>query len=138
MKAKKLLKRVMESRGEKKASKKVRKRNTKFLANLYWMNSPAEEVPEYKAGKTPPTKEDWVAWVKRELELCQANVEEHELNSPVKTFTIVSVEFDFWDPQKDPVKVLMSDAVNISRLLKSAKIVDADCEPVDPNPEQND
>ena len=35
MKAKKLLKRVLEARGSKKASKKTRKRNRKFMEALY-------------------------------------------------------------------------------------------------------
>ena len=136
MKAKKLLRRVMDSRVDKKTSKKVRKRNTKFLANLYWTNAPADEPAVRVVRNGGPTKEDWIAWVKREIEIAKSNIDEADLADPVKSFTMLSVEFEFWDPQKDPVKVLLSDAFNINRLLKSVTVVDADTTEVDPNPEQ--
>lgn len=137
MKAKKLLKRVMESRSDKKVAKKIRKRNNKFLSKLYF--SHAKQCPcDELADCVVPTKNEYVAWAQEILKNGSGSISIDDVSDPVKAVSIIAVEFQFWDATKDPVKVFTTtkdDAVQ--NIVKSAEVVFSTVDTiVDPEPKQ--
>ena len=136
MKAKKLLKRVMESRSDKKVAKKIRKRNNKFLAKLYY-NQASCPCVDLKDCVTP-NKEEYIAWAQHILQHGSSSLNPDDVKDPVKSVSIIAVEFQFWDGVKDPVNVFTTmneDA--IQAIVKSAEVTFSTVDTlVDPEPKQ--
>jgi len=136
MKAKKLLKRVMESRSDKKVAKKIRKRNNKFLAKLYYNQAscPCADLKDCIA----PDKEEYIAWAQNILKNGSSSLNPDDVKDPVKSVSIVAVEFQFWDAVKDPVKVFTTMGEDaIQTIVKSAEVTFSTVDTlVDPEPKQ--
>ena len=144
MKHKKLMKRIIESRGGKKAAKKVRKRNKKFLDNLQTMSLQEElNIRDFdivkkiskkltkraknitdtieERGKAIVcdklnTKQDMLKYVKDVIASSNTTLDEEMVSAtPVKSFELGVFTFTFYN-NENPYRVLVSKDIDINNL----------------------
>lgn len=145
MKAKKLLKRILDSRPGKKTAKKVTKRNKKFLKNLYTLNNHVDEPIENVATDVEDTtkvgiytnidsKKAMLDYVKDIITAANTDLDEDLVNAKaVNNFELGIFTFTFYDDQ-NPYRVLVSKDFDVN-LLKSLRAeVKVEHKNVDPDP----
>lgn len=147
MKPKKLLKRIIDSRNSKKAAKKVRKRNARFIEELYNLDSQYDvaevSVPE-STGKAVifyddlKTKTDIIDYVREILKTADIDINETILNAkPVKSFEFGVFTFTFYNDE-NPYRVLTSPSVNLNAIKNIMVTTKPPIQPVDDADEYED
>ena len=166
MKHKKLMKRIIESRGGKKAAKKVRKRNRKFLDNLQTMALQELEIRDFvndsvskiskriteraknitdtieERGKAIVcdklnTKQDMLKYVKDVIASSNTTLDEEMVSAtPVKSFELGVFTFTFYN-NENPYRVLVSKDININNLKTIKAEVVVEKTDVDKNVDEN-
>ena len=140
MKPKKLLKRIIDSRNSKKAAKKVRKRNARFIRNLYDLDS-QYDVAEVSTPETQgravmfyddlKTKSDIIDYVRALLKTSDFDINENIVNAkPVKSFEFGVFTFTFYD-EENPYRVLTSPSVNLNAIKNIMVTTKPPVQPVD-------
>ena len=140
MKPKKLLKRIIDSRNSKKAAKKVRKRNARFIRNLYDLDSQYDvaevSTPEAQGRAVLfyddlKTKSDIIDYVRTLLKTSDFDINENILNAkPVKSFEFGVFTFTFYDGE-NPYRVLTSPSVNLNAIKNIMVTTKPPVQPVD-------
>ena len=144
MKAKKLLKRVLEARGSKKASKKTRKRNRKFMEALYSFEPSTDEQTtslskqSYTVGAdSVSSKQAILEYVRNVINTASTALDADLVNSkPVKSFEFGVFTFQFYDSTV-PYRVLVSKDFDVNNIKTITATVEESVDKVDEAPEES-
>ena len=146
MKPKKLMKRIIESRGSKKTAKKVAKRNKKFLTNLCCLGFDiVDEKPQEVHDTTPRTivceslesKRDMLKYIKDVIASSNTVLDEEMVSAtPVQAFELGVFTFTFYN-KDNPYRILVSKDINIENLKSIKADVVIEKNHVDPDPDTN-